>query len=340
MGKGKTKKILLYVFAGIFIYSMLPLIFLYLTPESSKENNNQSNIQKLKGNDGSYFSFIVFGDNHAGLIFNDSSAMKLIWHMNREDRFRKIPIDFVASVGDVTLDGARGHYKTFKKLQALIKWPFVTAIGNHDSRDLFEEYCGVKDFSFVNRNSYFIFLDNEIGNLSDEQFSWFIAELQAGAKEKHIFVFLHKPPFDPYQQEWYNMDNQPWAYKFRKLCEEYAVDMVFSGHKHMFKHEKFGNVDYIVTGGGGMLIEIPESDGGYLHYVRVMVNNDYVTYETRKIDPPFWEFVTYYFWKELIYIVRDLYGTGYIFNKNNKHQKLKVSDLNNREYWLDVFDKI
>jgi len=130
------------------------------------------------------------------------------------------------------------------------------------------------------------------------------------------------------------MDNSPWAYKFRKLCGKYDVDIVFSGHKHMFKAEKFDNVEYIVTGGGGMLIEIPEKDGGFLHYVRVLVNNDYVTYETRKISPPFWEYVTYYFWKEAVYWVRNFYGTGYVFGTNTKQVPLRVSTLNDREYWM------
>jgi 3',5'-cyclic AMP phosphodiesterase CpdA len=221
----------------------------------------------------------------------------------------------------------------YKKIQKLIKFPVVAAIGNHDDRKLFEEFVGDKQYSFVNRNSYFIVLDNEVGKLDDTQFAWFEQELEKSREYDHRFVTLHKPPFDPYQQEWYNMDNSTWAYRFRKLCAKYKVDMVFSGHKHMFKDEVFEGVRYIVTGGGGMIIEIPEADGGYLHYVRVMVNNDFVTYEVRKVPPPLWEYVTYYFWKELVYKARDLYGSGYIFGRNTKIQPLRVTDINEGEYW-------
>jgi 3',5'-cyclic AMP phosphodiesterase CpdA len=255
--------------------------------------------------------------------------------MNREDRFRKVPIDFVLGVGDVTLDGARSHYRAFKKIQKLIKWPLVTAIGNHDDRELFEEFCGKKEFVFADRNSYFIVLDNEAGQLSEVQFEWLEGKLKEGQNFDHIFIAMHKPPFDPYQQEWYNMDSKEWAYKFRKLCGKYNVDMVFSGHKHMFKSESFDGVENIVTGGGGMLIEIPESDGGYLHYVRVMVNGEYVTYEVRKVSPPLWEYLTYYFWKEAVYWVRNFYGSGYIFGKNTKIQPLRAPELNDKEYWFE-----
>ena len=110
--------------------------------------------------------------------------------------------------------------------------------------------------------------------------------------------------------------------------------MVFAGHKHMFKHQRFDGVDYITTGGGGMVMEIPEFDGGYLHYIRVMVNHDYVTYEVRKISPPLWLHITYYLGKEALYWVRNLYGSGYIFGRNTKILEPKVMSLNSREYWM------
>ncbi|MCK4851477.1 MAG: metallophosphoesterase [Candidatus Omnitrophica bacterium] len=334
----KAKRVLLALFLFLVVYSFLPLIPFWFMKGAGKDDNNQANVDRLKDNKGAYFSFIVFGDNHSGLIFNDASAIKEIWHMNREDRFRKVPIDLVLSVGDVTLDGERSHFKAFKKLQRLIKWPVIAAIGNHDDRALFEEYCGAKEFVFTDRNSLFIVLDNEAGQLEEPQFEWLEQQLKKGQGYDHIFIAMHKPPFDPYQQEWYNMDNSTWAYRFRKLCAEYNVDMVFAGHKHMFKHEEFDGVDYIVTGGGGMLTEIPEADGGYLHYVRVQVNHDYVTWEVRKISPPLWTYLTYYFWKEAVYWARNLYGSGYIFGKNTKAEPIRVSGLNDKEYWFEVVD--
>ncbi len=331
--KIKWYKIFLWVFLALVVYSFLPMIHFWTMKGASNSDNNQVNVAKLKQNKGAYFSFIVFGDSHVGLIFNDAAAMKEVWHMNIEDRFRKIPIDFVLSVGDVTLDGSRWDYKASKKVQELIKYPVITTIGNHDAREIFSEYYGEKEFSFVNRNSYFIILDNEVGELKDAQFEWLEQELEKGQEYDHIFISMHKPPFDPYQQDWYNMDNQVWAYRFRKLAAKYDVDMVFCGHKHMFKAETFDGVQYICTGGGGMLIEIPEENGGYLHYVTVQVNNDYVTYEVRKISPPLWEYVTYYMWKEVFYWTKSWYGSGYIFWRNTKMLPERVKDLNDREYW-------
>ena len=328
------KKIVIFVIIAAIVYSFLPLVPFWLMEGAEKSDNNEANIEKLAGNKGAYFSFIVMGDNHSGLIFNDAATLKLIWHLNREDRFRKTPIDFVLNVGDVSLDGKRSHFDAYKKMQELIKWPVIAAIGNHDDPELFKEYCGKKEFSFADRNSYFIVLDNEGGHLSDSQFVWLEEELNKGKEYDHTFIAMHKPPFDPYQQEWYNMDNSPWAYRFRKLCGQYGVDMVFSGHKHMFQREDFDGVENVVTGGGGMLIEIPEADGGYLHYVVVLVNHDYVTYEVRKISPPLWEYLTYYFWKEAAFWLRNFYGTGYIFGRNTEIKPLRETRLNDYEYWF------
>jgi predicted phosphodiesterase len=316
--KAVWKRVIIGALVAMMVYSFLPVILFWLMSPAGTDDNNAANIKKLENNKGAYFSFIVFGDNHSGLILNDAATIKEIWHMNREDRFRKVPIDFVLNVGDVSLDGRRPHFVSYKKIQELIKYPVIAAIGNHDDRELFSEFCGKREFSFADRNSYFIVLDNAGGNITDAQFLYLEEQLKKGREYDHIFIAMHKPPFDPYQQDWYDMDSKPWAYRFRKLCAAYDVDLVFSGHKHMFKHEQFDGVDNIVTGGGGMVIEIPEADGGYLHYVRVTVNHDYVTYEVRKVSPPLWEYPVYYIWKEAMYWFRNLYGSGYIFGRNVK----------------------
>ncbi len=92
-----------------------------------------------------------------------------------------------------------------------------------------------------------------------------------------------------------------------KLCERYKVDIVFTGHEHMFKKDVYGPVRYITSGGGGIPTHFPRQDGGYLHYVVVRVYGDYVDYEVRKIFPPFWEFLTYYIWKDLFYLLKDVF---------------------------------
>ncbi|MFH1189735.1 MAG: metallophosphoesterase [Candidatus Omnitrophota bacterium] len=293
------------------LYSLAPAAFLYLKKDVRQPTNAET-AEKLKENKGDYFGFIVFGDNHAGFIFDDSAFLKLIRNMNREDRFRKLPIDFAANVGDITFSkGKESDYKTYNKLRSLIKWPVISAMGNHDYQKggwrNFKEYIGAPELSFTDRNAYFIVLDNKITDISEKQFQWLEEELAEASAYKHKFIFMHKSPISSYQQSWFRPELSPWSYKAMKLFQKYGVDIVFAGHEHMFRQSAFGGVRYLTTGGGGMLIQIPDSDGGFLHYVVVRVYGDYVDYEVRKIVPPFWELVTYYWWKEAFYSLKGIF---------------------------------
>jgi len=305
----KPGKILVVIILIAVICSLVPALWLYIKRSPAPYTNEQA-VEKLKDNKGEYFAFVVMGDNHAGLIFNDSATLKLIRHINREDRFNKIPIDFVSIVGDVSCVGTAWDYSIYNKTRALIKGPVISSIGNHDEdnngRDLFKRYAGKSEFAFADRNSYFIIVNNAEGDISDEQFSKLENELEASSHYAHRFVFVHKPPLSPYQQSWYRPELNPWSYRFMKLCEKYKVDTVFAGHEHMFKEEVYNGVRYIVSGGGGMLIQIPDKDGGFLHYIVVRVYGDYVDYEVRKICPPFWELLAYYIWKDAFYFLKDI----------------------------------
>ncbi len=299
------------VIAILAVHSLSPVIWLYLKQCPPQPTNEQA-VAKLKANTGDHFAFIAFGDNHAGFIFDDSAAVKMIRLMNREDRFKKLPIDFVANLGDVTFSkGREWDYRVYDKLRSMIRWPVVSAMGNHDYQKggwrMFKSRLGSCQFAFANRNSYFIVLDLKITDPTEEQFAWVEGELKRSAGYTHRFIFMHKPPISLYQRSWFRPELSPWSYRLMKLCEKYSVDMVMAGHEHMFKERLFGGVRYIISGGGGMLPQIPESDGGFLHYVMVRVYGDYVDYEVRRVFPPLWEFLTYYMWKEAFYGLKHVF---------------------------------
>ena len=313
--KHKTLSIVIAILLALNLYSLMPIIKFYLkgSPQTFKRNLDVA--RALKENKEAYFSFIVISDTSSGCFLMEASTLKIISRMNREDRFHKIPIDFVINIGDATFRGKNSHYRNYAKIREMIKYPVITAIGNHDDdldnglegEALFERYCGEKEFSFVDRNSYFIVLDNKDGEFSDEKFKWFEEELKKGGSYKHIFVFMHKPPFNPYQQSWYRIETCPWSHRFLKICEQYKVNFVFSGHEYIYRIVNFGGVNYMVTGGGGsLLFEAPSWENSSLNYIVVKINGDYIDYEIRKVFPPIWEFTIFYMWKDLVYFVKGL----------------------------------
>jgi len=312
--KHKILSAAIIAFLALNLYSFMPIVGFYLSEMPAAFDRNQDIIERLKKNKEPYFSFIVISDTSSGLFLSEASTLKIISSMNREDRFHKVPIDFVVNVGDVTFRSRPSHYRNYVKIRERIKFPVITVIGNHDAEtykgiegdELFKKYCGEKDFSFVDRNSYFIVLDDEEGDLAERQFEWLENEFKKAASYEHKFVFMHKPPFNPYQQSWYRIETCPWSYRFLKLCEQYKVTMVFSGHEYVQRTEDFGGVKYVVCGGGGTLLTAPSWEGSSLNYIVVKVNRDYVSSEVRKIMPPVWQYFTFYMWKDLIYFVRDL----------------------------------
>ena len=311
--KRKLSKLALIVFIGFIAYSFIPIISFYLMGRSEIGLRNEDVANNLRANKDPYFEFIVTSDTGSGNFLNEAATLKLVSNINREDRFKKIPIDFVVNVGDVTFRGKESHYKNYVTLKNMINYPVVNVIGNHDDDldngtrglELFRKYCGREEFSFTDRNSYFIVLDNKDGNFTDKQFLWLETELAKGKPLSHVFIFMHKPPFNPYQQAWYRPETNPWSHRFLKLCDKYEVDMVFSGHENVSRVVKFGSVTYVVCGGGGTLLIQPSWHGGFLNYIVVKVNRDYLDYEIRKVNPPIWEFFSFYLWKDLIYFVQS-----------------------------------
>jgi predicted phosphodiesterase len=310
MKLNKFWKAIALIIAAVSVYSLIPVAVLYLKKDPANYTNAQARA-KLKDNKGEMFGFIVFGDNHAGLILDDSAALKLIKRMNREQRFKKMPIDFVMSTGDVTFRGSAWDYRVWNRLRSYARYPVLCGMGNHDNDNdkrgtsYFRRNNGEKEYDFADRNSYFIVLDNVSNDFGEKQFAALEESLKASAEYKHRFIFMHKAPISPYQQSWYRPELSPWAYRFMKLCEKYKVDIVFSGHEHISKQMQFGGVRYVVSGGGGIITQVPRQDGGFLHYVVVRVCGDYVDYEVRKVFPPAWEFFAYYMWKDIFYFLKD-----------------------------------
>jgi predicted phosphodiesterase len=290
------------------VYSFIPVVGLYLQKDPQPCTNDRA-AEELKKNKADYFEFIVTSDNHSGLIFDDSATLKLVRSINREGRFKKVPIDFVALAGDITFRGSAWDYRIFNRIRSRIKIPVISAIGNHDEDkddgSLFKKYAGRKDFTFTDRNSYFIVIDNISGNIDDARFAQLEEDLKKASVYIHKFIILHKPPIAPYFQSWYRPERNSWSYRFMKLCEKYKVDMVFSGHEHISAAKVFGGVRYISAGGGGMPTQIPSSGGAFLHYMVVKVHGDYVDYEIRKIFPPVWEYLTFYMWKDVFYFLKN-----------------------------------
>ena len=219
------------------------------------------------------FSFIVFSDNQG----NYTMLQDLSDRINREK-----DIAFCINNGDSVPFASEAKYKKFIALSSKITPKIYNVVGNHDvypsGYGLYNKYFGPSYRSFDYDNAHFILLDNARANsFNAKQFAWLKMDLASNSKE-HIFVFMHKPVFDP--SEIYPdhiMSSRKVIEELLELFKKYRVDYVFAGHIHGYAKTVRDGTVYLVTAGAGAPLYMPREFGGFFHCVRVDVNGNKIT---------------------------------------------------------------
>ena len=151
------------------------------------------------------------------------------------------------------------------------------APGNHDFFNFksYKSYRKIIDkapyHSFSIDDAQFIILcavlPDEMNQITGEQLTWLREELKKPFKYR--FVFIHTPLFpSPYGQEYGLSKRKEERDALHQLFVENKVNIVFSGHEHLYHRGEKDGVIYIITGGGGArLLTSREEYGGYFHYI-------------------------------------------------------------------------
>jgi hypothetical protein len=107
-----------------------------------------------------------------------------------------------------------------------------------------------------------------------EQLDWLRHDLERHAESAGIFVFMHRPLFSWFSDDFDPDDSEELQYLF----EQHPVRAVFASHDHMFGLEVRDGVRYYTTGGGGAPLYAQPDRGGFAHYLLVTVGGDEVDY--------------------------------------------------------------
>jgi predicted phosphodiesterase len=207
------------------------------------------------------FSFGVIGDTAEG-----GSVLTQI-----ADRLVESGVDFAVHTGDVVYPtGAQQNYdKTFFLPLArwLLRGPVLPTLGNHDvmtSRgaayltNFVVPPNGVtrssRFYAIRQANALFVCLDVESSSFGADspQYGWLVRTL-AASTATWKFVYFHEPPYSS------GHPNHIVRMILCPLFEHFGVDIVFSGHVHLYErtwpiHDFVPSgrgVVYITEGGGG-----------------------------------------------------------------------------------------
>lgn len=191
------------------------------------------------------FTFNVYGDTQ-----NGRRHKEVITAMNQQEE-----VAFLLHQGDIVNTPVQSEYNSFfKNAQPFIgRVPFYPVRGNHDGQHYsFNDYFelpGIEDYySFVYGSVYVLAINSPAPfGPNTKQYEWIKQDLEAHKDMPWKVAFTHYSAYSPTEAD----NDMNIRQYLSPLFEEYGVNIVFSGHSHVYDHYFVNNVHYVLTGGGG-----------------------------------------------------------------------------------------
>jgi predicted phosphodiesterase len=195
--------------------------------------------------------FAVIGDNGSGESPQyDVARQMLLAHAT-------VPFEFVVMLGD-NLYGSQAPRDFSSKFEIpygpLLRMgiPFYAALGNHDRPDNRHyppfNMSGQRYYSFVKGPVRFFVFDTNF--LDPRQVEWIEGALKASTDEWKIAIF-HHPIYSDGDR---HGSNVAIRVVLEPLFVRYGVDVVFSGHEHIYERTKpQKGIPYFIVGSSGQL---------------------------------------------------------------------------------------
>lgn len=249
-----------------------------------------------KAESGAPLKFLVYGDDRT-----DATA-----HAAVVRALAASPADFLVNTGDMVEDGGRADdWQSFFDVEAqlLRDRALFVAIGNHELYDdgagaNFARYFGFADASGSLQpygtvrlsNVRFFFLNGMHDWGSGEDRQWLERELGRADGEPGLawrIAVMHQSP-------WSSGPHGGSAILVKahvpELLALHGVDLLFSGHDHIYERGDHKGMKYVISGGGGAplyrasRIASTRKEESTYHFVEVMTGVDAIRLVARRID--------------------------------------------------------
>lgn len=224
------------------------------------------------------FFFIQLADPQMGFKENGQVERSVRLLGEAVDAINRLDPAFVVVAGDMVSHWDDStELAVYDSLIACIK-PSIKVYhlpGNHDYRPFkkdgvgsdvaYLERYGSDHFDFVYNGSLFLGYNSCFIKDGDEakekaQYEWMKSTLEKHqGKVDHIFLFAHCSIIleAPDEEEVYFNFQAPYREKYLKLCKDYGVDAVFSGHYHRPRLADYNGTKHITCTASGF----PLGDG-------------------------------------------------------------------------------
>lgn len=204
------------------------------------------------------FSFLLYGDNRS----NPYAHAAVVQAM------RKAPADFLVHTGDMVYDGSQPKdWADFFAIERelLRERCLFPAIGNHEiampTSDGALRYARMfrvpapaaaaeRWYTFRWGSARFFVLDAHDEFATSER-AWLEGALSAASAEPGLawrFVVLHH---GPYSSGLHGGNESLLLANVPELLRKHRVDLVFSGHDHVYERGDANGLRYVISGGGG-----------------------------------------------------------------------------------------
>jgi acid phosphatase type 7 len=239
--------------------------------------------------------FLVYGDNRSDPVTHAAVVRALAAASS----------DFVVNTGDMVEDGGRAEdWQSFFDVEArlLRRRPIFVAIGNHELYDdragaNFARYFGFdqsgtpRPYGTVRLSNVRLFFLNSMHDwASGDERQWLERELGRVDAEPGVvwrIAVMHQGPWSGGPHGGSALLNRGHV---PELLRAHHVDLVFSGHDHIYERGESGGIKYVVSGGGGSplygvskIATTRKAEAAY-HYLEVATSKDDLRLVARRID--------------------------------------------------------
>lgn len=196
-------------------------------------------------------TFAVIGDNGTGKMSQYDVARQML------RTHASVPFELVLMMGD-NMYGSQQPRDFVDKFEIpygpLLRMgiPFYAVLGNHDDPNNRNyppfNMGGQRYYSLVRGNTRFFFLDTNL--MDPKQLDWFDGALRASNESWQIVIF-HHPIYSDGDRHGSNVSLRV---VLEPLLVRYGVDVVFTGHEHIYERVKpQKGIAHFIVGSGGQL---------------------------------------------------------------------------------------